>query len=134
MKILALDLGDQWVGVAISDALCMIARPYKTVTNRELNSFLENLFRQERIDTVLVGYPKTMRGTESDQTKKIVLKKEELEKKFSEKKWLLCDERLTSKQALSMGKMKDKLEIHARSAALILESYLLHLQFQKSLE
>ena len=30
-KILALDLGDRWVGTAITDASLTLARPYKTV-------------------------------------------------------------------------------------------------------
>jgi len=31
MKTIALDLGDRWVGIAISDPLGIIARPYETV-------------------------------------------------------------------------------------------------------
>ncbi|CAF1594216.1 unnamed protein product [Didymodactylos carnosus] len=39
-KILALDLGDQWVGVAITDASRFFARPFETVTLVELEPYL----------------------------------------------------------------------------------------------
>lgn|SRR3989338_3730387 len=138
MKILALDLGDKWVGVALSDASRIIARPYKTISFHELINFLKELFEQESISTVLVGCPTTLRGTKSEQTQKIITQKDALENLFSEKKWILCDERLTSKQVVALqsetGKMKNKLEIHARCAALILDSYLAYIRFQEELE
>ncbi len=43
MKILALDLGNSWTGVAISDALKIIARPYKTIATTNL---ISSLFKQ----------------------------------------------------------------------------------------
>ena len=75
-----------------------------------------------------------MRGTESDQTKKAVDQKENLEKKFPTTSWLLWDERLSSKRAgEGMGSSKeDKLKSHARAAAYILDSYLSFLQNQKN--
>ena len=135
-KILALDLGDQWVGVAISDPSQVFSRPYDTTTRKNLESFLTDLFKKELIETVVVGYPKTMRGTESEQTKKIVQEKEALEQKFPESSWVLWDERLSSKFAAAHGKTaskEDKLKSHARAAAFILDSYLSFLQLQKNI-
>jgi putative Holliday junction resolvase len=130
MKILALDLGDVWVGTAISDALGILARPYKTVKADELTPFLTTLFNEESIATVVVGYPKTMRGTESEQTIKVKNLKEELARIFPETAWVLWDERLTSKRADALKKgitKEDKIQSHSMAAALILESYLLSL-------
>jgi putative holliday junction resolvase len=135
MKILALDIGDRWVGSAISDPLGMLARPYKTVKANELNDFLTSTLSTESIETIVVGYPKTMRGTESDQTKKIVEQVEQLKKQFPAISWQLWDERLTSKMASGIKKEKtkeDKLKGHSVAAALILESYLSYLHIQKS--
>ncbi len=133
MKIIALDLGDQWVGTAITDASRILARPLKTVPLKELYTFLKELFSNESISTIVVGYPQTLRGTESEQTKKILSLKKELELEFFDKKWELYDERLTSKQAQGLGKKGEKLEIHSKAAALILEGYLMRLQFQNDL-
>lgn len=132
MKILALDLGDQWTGTALSDALGILARPYQTVTTPLLIQFLEKIFKEEKISTIVVGYPKTMQGNESQQTKTIVAMKESLEKQFPEKIWALWDERLTSKQAGSLQSNKgDKQRIHSLAAALILESYLMHVAYKR---
>ena len=79
MKIAALDLGDRWIGTAISDASCILARPLKTIEKDTLFVFIEHLLQDEKISEIVIGYPKTLRGTESEQTKKIVLEKEDLE-------------------------------------------------------
>ena len=133
MKILALDLGDQWIGTALSDASLILARPHKTVTLAQLTNFLEDLFKQEEIDTVVVGYPQTLRGTESDQTKKIIVLKTQLEAQFTEQTWVFWDERLSSKHAQTLGKQgqkKDKLDVHSKAAAIILDAYMMHLRFK----
>lgn len=127
MRILALDVGNAWTGTAITDPLKMFAKPHKTVARADLMNFLETCIPEQKVDTVIVGYPKTMRGTESQQTKETVEFKEECEKKFSNVKWILWDERLSSKQATTIKKPKnkaDKLEQHSIAAAIILQTYL----------
>lgn len=134
MKIFALDLGEQWIGTAISDAIGLLAKPYKTIKKDELNTFLEGLFSQESIDTIVIGYPITMRATESKQTEIVVKAKQELEKRFPEKKWVLWDERLSSKRAQSLKKAvtkEDKIKAHSLAAAFILESYLTYKQITR---
>lgn len=130
MKVMALDLGDAWVGTALTDALRFFAKPYKTITAADLESFLEQTFRTEKISVVVVGYPKTMQGTESDQTRLVVATKEKLETMFPNQKWVLWDERLSSKQARILKNPKnkeEKLQQHSIAAAIILESYLPYL-------
>ncbi len=134
MKIMALDLGDRWIGTALSDSSCLIARPYKTVERKELVSFLETLFKEEPICQVVVGNPKTLRGNNSEQTEKILCDKLALEEQFPTVQWTLWDERLTSKHAQNMRIAKDKTMIHSVAAALILDSYLSYKIFQKGLQ
>ena len=127
MKIMALDLGDAWVGTALTDPLRFFAKPYKTTASAQLETFLEETFSKEKISIVVVGYPKTMQGTESEQTRIVVETKEKLEKIFPQLKWVLWDERLSSKQARSLKNPRnktEKLEQHSIAAAIILESYL----------
>lgn len=127
MRIMALDLGDAWVGTALTDPLRFFVKPYKTVAAAELEFFLSLALVQEKVSEVVVGYPKTMQGTESNQTRLVVATKEKLEQLFPTIKWTLWDERLTSKQASRIRSPKnkeEKLVQHSIAAAIILESYL----------
>ncbi|MFH1831251.1 MAG: Holliday junction resolvase RuvX [bacterium] len=132
MKFLALDLGDKWVGTAISDPLGITCKPYKTIEIENLEKDLNIILEQEPITRIIVGYPKTFSGTESDQTKKVVQLKEELEQKFTHCQgeqilWVLWDERLSSKRASSLKQATNKEEkqkSHSVAAAFILQSYL----------
>jgi putative Holliday junction resolvase len=135
MKIIALDIGDTWTGIAISDALGMFAQPHNTVATHELQATLQDLFTKEKINIVVVGYPKTMKGTESEQTKKIVAQKEQLALLFPTLTWILWDERLSSKRAETLKKNRtkeEKLRSHAIAASFILDSYLTYRQFNKN--
>ena len=48
MKILALDIGDVWTGVAISDPLGIVARPYTTITSSTLVKSIEEIITQRK--------------------------------------------------------------------------------------
>lgn len=133
MKILALDIGDVWTGIAISDALGITTRPYKTVATEKLKAELQEICELEPIKTIVVGHPKTMKGTKSAQTIKTELMAQELEKLLPSIKWVLWDERLSSKQAAQLVRpntKEKKLASHSIAAALFLMSYLDSLKFQ----
>ncbi len=133
MKVLALDIGDVWTGIAISDALGITTRPYKTVATKELLKELQDICDKEPIKTMVVGHPKTLKGTKSAQTLKTEALAKELEKKLPDVEWVLWDERFSSKQAERLIRpktKKKKLESHAVAAALFLMSYLESLKFQ----
>lgn len=137
MRILALDMGDVWIGSALSDPLQFFAKPFQTVKAHKLEDFLTETIKTMSVGTIVVGYPKTLRGTESQQTKKIVAEKERLEKLFTSVDWVLWDERLTSKMASSLKKEKKKehkQKSHSIAAAFILDSYLLYLQNKKNMQ
>lgn len=134
MKILALDTGDVWTGSALSDALAIIAKPFKTIKTEELVSFLQELLKKELIDTIIVGHPKTLRGTHSEQTNKVEHLFNSLKQEFTSVSWILWDERFTSQQAAQLKHAKnkeDKIHSHSLAAAFILASYLEYRHFQK---
>lgn len=127
MKIIALDLGDRHIGIAISDASRLIASPLHTTTPEQLDSFLTELISKQNISLVLVGHPKTMRGTKSEQTLKVEKEFERLKELFPQLEWKLIDERLSSKHAENIKRAKtpeEKLKSHAIVASLLLDSYL----------
>ncbi|MEX0939842.1 MAG: Holliday junction resolvase RuvX [Candidatus Babeliales bacterium] len=134
-RILCLDLGDEWTGAALSDPVGFTAKPFATVPTGQLEDFIVKAMQQENVMEVVIGYPITLRGTESLQTKKVVNKKEELEKAFPTVTFHLWDERLTSQKAQMLKKAKtkeEKLQSHSIAAAFILQSYLDYL-YQKKL-
>jgi len=127
-KILGIDLGDRWVGLAISDSARLLARPLTTVAAPELRSFLTDLVQREVISTVVVGHPQTMGGGKSQQTLSVETWFQHLQKAFPEQQWILWDERLSSQRAAQSGKTTTraaKLRQHAVAAAFILELYLI---------
>jgi putative holliday junction resolvase len=135
MKILALDIGDRWTGIAISDPLGILPRPYETCKTNELYAFLEKIIIKENVSIIVVGLPTTMRGTQSDQTKKIIAMTQELKEYFSTIEWHMWDERLTSQQSAKIKSVKtkeDKLRSHAIAAALILKTYLEYRRFHEN--
>ena len=140
MKILALDLGDRWVGSAISDGLGITCRPYETVEIENLSTFLLRVIPAQDIRTIIVGYPKTFSGGQSAQTEKIEQKALVLKQQFAcvrgkEMTWILWDERLSSKRAQTMHHAttaEAKRKSHSIAAAFILQNYLDGLAFTKS--
>ncbi len=134
-KLLALDLGDVWIGTALSDPLGMFARPHKTIGAAQLTDFLQQIIAQEQIQTIIVGLPTTLGGTQSEQTKKVGATAQQLEQKFPAITFVLWDERLTSKRAEALKRPRSKEEkqqAHSVAAAFILQSYLDHQAFKRS--
>lgn len=126
-KTLALDVGDTWTGSALSDSVGITAQPYKTVKTAELIPFLQQVIIDQKIKQVVIGYPQTMRGTQSEQTKKVIAFKEKLEEQFTDINWLFWDERLSSKRAataINTKKIEERIKAHSIAAAYILSSFL----------
>ena len=127
MKIAALDIGDVWIGIALSDALGILAKPYKTVKSHELYEAINHLKDKEKVQTIVVGHPRTLKGTSSEQTKKIEATYAQLKKDFPLIEFVLWDERLTSKQADALKRPRspeEKQHAHSVAAAFILRTYL----------
>ena len=135
MRLLSLDIGDRWIGTATSDPLKISAKPYQTVEINQLEDFLRETIKEKCVSTIVVGRPKTLSGKESEQTKKTIKKKEELEKIFPSLEWVLWDEKLSSKYAEKLKPARNKegkMNSPSIAAAFILQSYLDHLQFRST--
>jgi putative Holliday junction resolvase len=131
-KALGIDYGLKRTGIAITDALQMIASPLETVDTSELMEYFEKLFSKEKIETIVVGEARHLDGNASDIT--IAQQKfcDSILKKFPDKKIIRVDEMFTSKlasQAMLIGGMKkkdrqNKGNLDKISAAIILQTYL----------
>ena len=61
--ILALDLGRERIGVAISDELQSLAHPLETIqADSQTTPRLAQIIREKKIDHVVVGIPRQMNG------------------------------------------------------------------------
>lgn len=131
-KIIALDFGLKRTGIALSDETKTFAFGHKTVDSKLLMQELEQIIKKEKIETIVLGEPKRLDGSDGHVTQNVYLLKEALEKKFDPIQIQLLDERFTSKMAahsLAISghskKMKnDKSIIDTVSATLILQDYL----------
>lgn len=133
-KILALDIGDKNIGIAISDDELSFAFPRESIkgNSAQLLQKIKDIIVQEEVIKIIIGLPLGKDGEETPQAKKIKIFAEKLKQfKIEIVYW---DERFSSKSAknvlissnLSMKKHKNK--IHNIAASFILESYLSYLK------
>jgi len=131
-RILALDYGDKKIGVAISDPMQIIAKPFKTLnntTNKNILLELNDIISEYNINKVIVGLPITLKNKYSIQTDKVNIFIEFLKENLSIHVDSY-DERLSSKiaiQSLIKQGIKtghNKKEIDKTAAAIFLQNYL----------
>lgn len=124
-SILALDVGERRIGVAIASKLARLPRPLTTLNNEgAIWQRIEDLAQQEAADVVVVGLPRNLSGEDTAQTA-YVRAFVQPSSKFSV---VFQDEALTSQKAeselKSRGKPYEKGDIDALAATYILEDYL----------
>ena len=74
-RILAIDYGDVRIGLAMSDLMHIIAKPYKTIKNNNHNEVfieLQNIIEENNVGKIIVGLPITLKGEHSEQTNKVI--------------------------------------------------------------
>jgi putative Holliday junction resolvase len=131
-RILAIDYGRKRVGLAVTDPSQIIANRLTTISTHVIWDFLTDYFNKEKVEGVVVGYPKQMNNEASEAVRYInpFLKKFQIQ--YPEMKLEIYDERFTSKMAfqtmidggLKKQKRQDKALIDGISATIILQSYL----------
>ncbi len=131
-RIIAIDYGSKRVGLAVTDSLRMIATGLTTIHSKEVIAYLENYFKKETVDIIVVGEPKTMSNNKSDSARFIDPFVTHLKRKFPDKKIERYDERFTSSiahQTMLEGGLKkkdrrDKELVDMISATIILQGYM----------
>lgn len=131
-RILGLDFGRKRVGVAVSDALLMMAHSRETLHYRNRNELwarLQGLIQQEGIGLIVVGMPRRLSGAASDMTAQVQAFTAALQER-SNLPVITWDERLSSRQAERMlnaaesRKRRPRGAVDQVAAVLILQSYL----------
>ena len=131
-KILGIDYGEARVGLASTDALKITAQPMDTLEiHGDSNILIEkikDIMKNNKLEAVVIGYPKHLNGDISETAKKVDGIIEKIEKLgLKVVKW---DERLTTvmahKTMKDLGIKQKEKKVHAdRLAAMyILEDYI----------
>ena len=137
MRVLAVDVGERRIGLAISDISRTLARPLRTLTVRSTGDGVDQVVaeiarlhaEEDGLSTVVVGLPIRLDGSPGDQTLRVASFVEALKMRTAIP-IVTADERLTSREAESLlaERTRDwrlrKARLDAVAAAVILQDYL----------
>ena len=131
-RIIAIDYGAKRTGIAVTDPLGIIAQPLETVATHTLMDFLRGYIARESVERIIVGLPKQMDGSNSENFRRIEPFVNRLRKELPSIPVEYYDERFTSVLAHramidgGVGKMarRDKAMVDRISAAIILQDYM----------
>lgn len=73
MSLIAFDIGDKRIGIAVSDPFMQMALPYETYHRKNFKTdiqYLVNLAKQRGATTIVCGLPLNFDGSRSEQTEK----------------------------------------------------------------
>ena len=126
---MGVDVGTVRVGIAVSDATGTVATPHGTVSrDADVAVRLADLARELSCETVVVGLPKNLKGSDTDSTRDARAVAHQLtEQGFDVQLW---DERLSSVEAervlLQAGRRREQRrdERDRIAAAIILQGWL----------
>ena len=129
-RALGIDYGDVRIGIALSDPLKIISKPFITLKNDDtfFDEF-KKITQEKDVDTIVVGYPIGMKGQITKQTEKVNSFIKILQQNV-DIEILTVDERLSSVSAqnsLILQGVKtghNKALIDDTSAAIILQEFL----------
>ena len=103
-RILGIDYGDARTGISITDALNITAQGLETINNKGSDKVilkrLDELFSIYEVDTIVIGRPINMNGTESERTEITDKFIHKLKCKYNTLKIETIDERLTTNTGL----------------------------------
>lgn len=131
-RILAVDYGKKRTGLAVTDELQIIAGGLATVATAELVDYILNYVKKEPVERIVVGLPKQMNNTPSENMCRIEPFVNRMRKLLPDIPVEYHDERFTSVLAhkailaSGIGKMarRNKELVDEVSATIILQSYM----------
>ncbi|MGK0421619.1 MAG: putative Holliday junction resolvase [Polaribacter sp.] len=131
-RILAIDFGKKRTGIAVTDALQIIASGLRTVNTIDLLSFLKEYTSKEKVELFIIGQPKQMDNSDSESEVLMLPFIKKIEKLFPQIPMKRIDERFTSKMAfqtmidsgMKKKQRRNKALVDEISATIILQSYL----------
>ena len=138
MRAISLDVGDKTIGVALSDMLGITANGLMTIDRIGIRKDADkvlNLVTEHGCDTIVIGLPLNLDGSDSVQTQKVRDFRKMLENKMmstgiKDIRVVFQDERFTTKIAenvlieADVSRKKRRQVIDKQAAVIILQSFL----------
>lgn len=135
MRLLALDVGERRIGVALSDSSGTLARPLLTLeraSQTEDFAAIGALVSEHDVKTVVVGHPVTLRGEEGPQAQWVAGFADGLAEalpvpvEFWDERWTTveAEEIMRETRKRKGRRSRGKPDVDAVAAAVILQSYL----------
>ena len=133
MRCLSLDIGDKTIGIAVSDPLGLTAQGIKTIrrtSNKNDIAELGDLISTYEVDTLVIGLPKNMNGTEGERCELVRKFASKVQAVYPDVKQIFWDERLStvaaekSLIAADVSRKKRRKVIDKMAAVYILQGYL----------
>jgi putative Holliday junction resolvase len=129
---MSIDYGRKRTGIAVTDAMKIIANGLTTVPGSEVPQFIADYASKEKVDLIVVGLPKKMNNQPSDSMRDVETFVNRLKKLLPAIDIEYYDERFTSVMAhqamidggLKKKRRRDKALVDEISAVLILQSFL----------
>ncbi len=131
-RIIAIDYGLKRTGLAWTDPMKIIATGIGSFEAEVLRAKLDELITQENIESILLGYPMRLDGSDTHSTAAVRKFEAWLNKKYPQLPIHRWDERFTSKMAMQAmidggvkkKRRRDKHLINQVSATLMLQEYI----------
>lgn len=135
-RILSIDYGDKYIGLAITDPLCIIATPLITIIRKDIFTIkpyvqkIKEIVKEKEVTKIVLGFPKNMNDTLGSRAEITMQFMDRLRNNIKNVEIILIDERLSTIAAnnilneTSVKKSKKKDVIDQISACLILQDYL----------
>jgi len=131
MRLLGIDYGEKYIGIAVTDELSIAAHPLTTVIcDKTEFDRIKELIKKHEVNKIIIGLPKNMDGSSGQSVDRVLVFADELKKVMCDVPIEFIDERLTTREAeerligLGVSRKKKKSKINQLSACIILESYL----------
>jgi putative holliday junction resolvase len=132
LRLLAIDYGTKRTGLAVTDPLQLIATALEAVPTHQLLDYLKKYVASEPVEAFVVGLPRRLDGTDTNNTPHVRGFVERLKKALPTIPVYWHDERFTTSMALqamiaggtSRKDRREKGAIDKVSAVIILQSYM----------
>ena len=146
-RIMALDVGDKTIGIALTDELQITAQgleTYNRIGIKKDTDYILSLLKEKDCGTLVIGLPLNLDGTDSIQTEKVRGFREKLENKMKSNSLAYVqvdwqDERYSTVEAedvliaANLSREERKKVIDKQAAIVILQSYMDRIEHMEKL-